>query len=852
VIPDKLKVRNFMCYGEDVPPLDFAGIHVAGLVGDNGHGKSALLDAITWALWGKARTSRDDNLVRQGETEMEVDLEFTLGEQRYRVVRRRTLRKRGGQTDLQLQAWTGTDFQLLTEPTVRATQQRIISLLRLDYETFINSAFLVQGEADRFTTQPPGKRKEILGEILGLSRYDEYQKQAREKAREQARRVTQLEGEIAEADRELANEALYRQQEREAGKKVDGLEQVVGEADQARQTLGEQVRGLEEREREAQALERRTAQMRQQAQALLRRVQDKESRLHELEALVKRREEIEAGVQGLRKARKRFRSLMQFSEKRRQLEGEQHQVEQRLLEARHELDKQAQVLRDRLEKVGGQARAEAQWRERVGQLQNRVAQLEAAQGQQAALQEEQQGLTNERAALQQENQRLKEEMQSLRERIGLLEEATEPHCPLCQQSLSPDERNRLVEEMNAEGQSKKAAYLESAGRIDAINGELGQVQKKLARLSQDLSGLGPLQRELAAAEQSLRQSREAREDETELQASLERLAEQIQKGEVAPHEEARLRELEAELQKVSYDPQELQEIEQRVKKLEPLESEMARLEAAQEQIENLRSDLEGDRQQLDGQQAQIEAEEARREELLREVKDLDQLRVDLRQRDLALEKARDELAEARGELGAARQRVANCERLRVAKGDKEKEKEKAATEQALFDELDEALGRRGVQALLIDQALPEIMEEANRLLSRMTDGRMRVELNTQRDTRSGGTIETLDIIISDELGSRPYELYSGGEAFRINFALRVALSRLLARRAGARLQTLIIDEGFGTLDAMGRQRLIEAIDSISGDFDRILVVTHVEELKDIFPVRIEVTKGDQGSRFTVH
>ena len=851
MIPNRLCLRNFMCYGEEVPPLDFAGIHVAGLVGENGHGKSALLDAITWALWGKARTSRDDSLVRQGQTEMEVDLEFTLGEQRYRVVRRRTLRGQGGQTDLHLQAWTGSDYRLLTESTQRATQERILSLLRLDYETFVNSAFLVQGDADRFTTQKPGDRKRILGEILGLSRYDAYQERARERARQQAQRVTQLEGEIAEADRELAHEPLYQEQEREAEKKVVELEKVVREAEAARQAVGEQVRILEEREKEARALSQRVEQMRSQIQALARRIQEKETRLNSLEALVARREEILGGLQRLREAQGRLRTLMGLAETRRRLEAEKHQAEQRLLAARHELEKEAQVLRDRLEKARTLAASEALWRKRVGELQDRLAHLEAAQERQMALQEERQTLTNERAALQQENQRLKEEMQQLRERITLLEEAREPACPLCRQPLSPAERNRLVGEMTVQGQSLKAAHQENASRIEGIESRLKEAQVELKQLAQDLARLGPLQRELAAAEVSWQQSQQAQQEEGELRKALAELQERVEKGAVAPEEEARLCTLESELQKVAYDPQALQVTEQKVQELTLFEAEAARLEAAQEQVEGLRADLQEDRRQWEGQRAQAEVEEARQAELLREVGGLPSLRQDLQRREMALEKARADLAEARGDLGAARQRVAHCQYLRGVKREREKEKDKAAKEKSLFDELDQALGRRGVQALLIDQALPEIMEEANRLLGRMTDGRMHVELTTQRGTKSGGAMEVLDIIISDELGSRPYELYSGGEAFRINFALRVALSRLLARRAGARLQTLIVDEGFGALDASGRERLVEAINSISADFDCILVVTHVEELKELFPVRIEVTKGENGSTFTV-
>jgi exonuclease SbcC len=134
----------------------------------------------------------------------------------------------------------------------------------------------------------------------------------------------------------------------------------------------------------------------------------------------------------------------------------------------------------------------------------------------------------------------------------------------------------------------------------------------------------------------------------------------------------------------------------------------------------------------------------------------------------------------------------------------------------------------------------------------MTEGRMNVRFETQRETLKGDPVETLDINIGDELGTRPYELFSGGEAFRVNFAIRIALSKLLARRAGAQLQMLVIDEGFGTQDAEGRERLVEAINSIQDDFERVLVITHIEELKDAFPVRIEVTKTAAGSQISLN
>ncbi len=150
-------------------------------------------------------------------------------------------------------------------------------------------------------------------------------------------------------------------------------------------------------------------------------------------------------------------------------------------------------------------------------------------------------------------------------------------------------------------------------------------------------------------------------------------------------------------------------------------------------------------------------------------------------------------------------------------------------------------------------AVPEIEDRANTLLECLTDGKMHVRLETLKDKKTGGTKETLDIKITDEQGvARPYETFSGGEGFRVNFALRIALAQLLAERSGVRVRTLVIDEGFGTQDQQGIQNLVEAIQAIQDDFDKILVITHLPELKEVFPVRIEVEKDPvEGSRFEV-
>jgi exonuclease SbcC len=216
-----------------------------------------------------------------------------------------------------------------------------------------------------------------------------------------------------------------------------------------------------------------------------------------------------------------------------------------------------------------------------------------------------------------------------------------------------------------------------------------------------------------------------------------------------------------------------------------------------------------------------------------------------------LQRVRAEEAAARLRLGASTQRLEACKALEEQRGNRLTRRDALAADIALYEELRTAFGVRGVPAMIIEAAVPEIEAEANELLSRMTAGRMHLRFETQRETLAGEVRETLEIQIADELGTRPYENYSGGEKFRVNFAIRIALSKLLARRAGAQLRTLVIDEGFGTQDADGRQRLVEAINAIQDDFARVFVITHIEELRDLFPVRIDVVKTRDGSVATL-
>lgn len=202
----------------------------------------------------------------------------------------------------------------------------------------------------------------------------------------------------------------------------------------------------------------------------------------------------------------------------------------------------------------------------------------------------------------------------------------------------------------------------------------------------------------------------------------------------------------------------------------------------------------------------------------------------------AANEAQRELGRLEGELDLAVAAAKEIVRL-------EPEAEERRRAVRLLEELELAFGRNGIPALLIETAIPELSAGANELLGSLSAGRLSVRLDTLAAKKSGGVRETLDVIVGDDVSERPLEALSGGERQMVDLSLRIALSRLLAARAGTRIETLIVDEGFTALDGAGRQRTIEALHGLADVFPTLLVVTHLPELAEAFDARIIVERA---------
>jgi DNA repair protein SbcC/Rad50 len=141
MIPIQLTLKNFLSYCDAT--VDFRGLHTACISGSNGAGKSSLLEAMTWAVWGESRAAAEDDVINTGAKEVRVDFVFGVNQQVYKVIR---TRQRGGSGGLELQIETQNGFKAITGKGIRATQDLILQHVKLDYDTFINSAYYVRDE----------------------------------------------------------------------------------------------------------------------------------------------------------------------------------------------------------------------------------------------------------------------------------------------------------------------------------------------------------------------------------------------------------------------------------------------------------------------------------------------------------------------------------------------------------------------------------------------------------------------------------------------------------------------------------------------------------------------------------
>jgi DNA repair protein SbcC/Rad50 len=800
VRPVRIELEGFGSF-RDPTVVDLADTELFVLSGATGSGKTTIVEAVVFACYGSVPRYDDRRLVapviNQGRNEARVRLTFTADERTYQATRvvRRT--KQGATTkEARLEDVTGGGARTLAGNADELTTA-VVGLIGLSFEQFTRSVVLPQGAFDRFLFAKPADRADLLVQLLDLGVYEDVGKRARSLATAADGRASelrrQLEGELAGATEPARDQAAVQ---------VDRLTRLGARCEELQPEMDATVdAGREARQRAEQA----TADV--DALASLRRpdgVDDLAARLAEAtEARAAAEAALQATSAAVERAEDRLAGLPP---------ADQLTELQRVGQERRTLDADRQGRADRQQQASA-ALEEATERARAAE----AAVAEARAGLDAARREE---LAHTLAA-------------------GL--QPGDP-CPVCV---------RPVDEVPDHGDATAtvAAERELASReqqLTAAREARGAADRALATEAQALAGLDDRLATLTARQAELLAALEVPADDD---GAVDRLVAEQTAAQTAATE-ARTAERTARTR-----------TRDALARSEALRTEAegawATFDAARDRVARLgpppvdRTDLGGswtallawatDRrpaaeEDAAAAHAAVEAAKQRWRELDRALRD------ECQGAGVEIPPGTQPTVAVATAAEGARQRLQRLEEQLTRAEEARRALAEAAEERTLAKALGDHLRADGFERWLLSRALRLLVHGASSILRELSSGAYSLALD------DASQFLVLDHRNADE--PRTVRSLSGGERFLASLALALALAEHVAELAAegaARLESLFLDEGFGTLDADTLDVVASAIEELGSRGRMVGVVTHVRDLAERIPVRFEVRRGPTGS-----
>ncbi len=780
---DRLRLANFRQH--ELTELEL-GAGLTGIIGPNGAGKTTILEAIAWAMYGMpaARGSRD-SIRRRGappRAKVEVELEFTLGPHQYRVLR----------------SLNGAELYQDGDPapianSLGAVTERITRLLGMSRDEFFNTYFTGQKELAVMAAMSAPDRAQFLSRVLGYERIREAQDRLREQRSALRARLDGLRaglGDPAELDA-LESRARERMAAATTAEAADAAAFAESERQLAEiRPRWERVQRLRD---SALALEAEVRVAGHQCAAASEKAERLERQAGEANAAAVRLEEIAVELAPLAALREEATLLERQSEAHTRRAG----IGSQLADVRiHLVSVEERLTRSPSIQIMEVARARGN--DLRATLTTLTLDVEAAR---TAWVRDAQDARTRRQGLVDQYTELREQRQRL------VKAGPEGDCPTCTRPLG-------------------AEYDKVLGLLDR------QIEEVVSNGNYYKQRIEQLQQEPAELDELERRRLELERQQAEVSTELGRLEAQVQEAARLGDEQqrllARVRELEAELGQVPevYDEARHREVQARIRRLEPLALQAERYRVEAERAAALGDELEaalGDRTESSARLTELKARLSAldySEEAYRET----------REAESAAERARQEsevaLARARGESAAAAEAVEAVARRRAERAERERETAAVARDLALHQELDRALSdlRTELNATL----RPDLSELASGFVRDLTNGRY---TDLELDDDYGPTL--LD-------DGDPKTVISGGEEDVANLALRLAISQMIAERAGQPLSLLVLDEIFGSLDEDRRAAVVDLLRSLADRFPQVILITHIDSVREGFDRVIRV------------
>ena len=762
-----------------------------GIVGKNGTGKSTLIEAVGWCIYGRARTGNEEvrtSSAPPGE-ECAVKLEIEVGQDRFTVERR----LRGKSTMASVHVNGGRTAQA----TGKDVSNFMATRIGMDLMAFTASVFAQQKELDAFSNLRSNERKKVVMRLLGIDSVDhaiiEIRRDHADCKREADTLKTTVKGvDVLEKERqEKMRERSYvttllrkaRSRQSSCEKKAEALQKDVERQEGLRNVYDRAAAELAKYE----AFEKSRVESVKDTARELREAKRAQARLDVLLPQVAGYEKEKGRVDGM------DRDLLKFQE----LESARIQIKKLKAVAAGERKKNS-VTRTRLAKLDGLVLE-------MGRVSKRLERLES----------DRKILDKKRSEIDQRKHVTRTKMEKINGDLESIRSLGEGMCPTCCRPLG----SRLEPTIRNMEEQKRSL----GGDMEYIEKEAEATEAKIAKMD---AGIRSGNESISLLETKAR-------DKASLEATLVAGEESLTSAE----SEIRAYEQEAaRFEDLRYDRHEHARAKSRLASMSKKHDQKIRLEGDADRVPGLEARIRTLEDEADGARESIREQKAVIGRIGFDRNTYDKIKRRSKAADKTLLNQTVQTARLEGDLSLIMSLLKQIKDSIADEKDTAKKIERLADRAEMLSKLEDLMNDFKMD--LMSRIRPALSHRMSGLLSRMTDGRYQsVEID-----------DSYGITIGDAGGSFTTARFSGGEQDLASLCLRIAISQEIADRAGITGPNFVVlDEIFGSQDAERKDRVLGVLSEISSQFRQILLITHIEEVKELLPYALHVIESSDGT-----
>lgn len=774
-----LELKNFRQHIDT--RVDFTD-GVTGIIGSNGSGKSTILEAIAWALYGAPAVRGTNDTIRskaaEGGSKVNVSLQFELGGSVYKVARQLDGSGRSGSAVLEV------DGRALRSG-MSEVSDAVAKLLGMDYRAFFTSFFTGQKQLEFMAALDGRARATAISKMLGYDRVTKARDQANEDRKELHKWIEGMKEslpdpnelrarkETAQAQLKTANEALSVADgaRKTAEEKLDKIKPLKEISDQKAKRYDEISRRLDIDRTDFNRLS-------ENYKKLSAELTDLQAKKIELESLAPALERFEQASRDFRQ----LKDLQEHEGERQRLSGQIESIQSEVSRFESRLSQLADAPAKKNQAAAVLAEAETMLAEAEKKLQeareNQIAHEHSVHAQVKQLEWN------------------RKDIEGKRKQIELA--GASGACPTCERPLA-DELPVVLANFDVQ--------------IKAIDDQIHGVKTE-NNGGVDKAHVGSHQaaRDKIAAQVEKYRCESAAADA--LAAEFDLISGQLRgKAEEMDQLKIRLAEL-----PIGFDQARFRELQRTGEELRPAHDKSIALKSALERLDPITNELAEQKSLGLTKKNQIAESELALKELEFSPEEHEKMAAEFSDANNALNAALLVLERQKGEVGTATAILEAAQRDQESYDAKANELKEKQAQRIHLKTVAEAMDK--LRADLNDRIKPEFEAIAGELLSTMTDGRYSVLViddNYEAKIKDDGEIK---------------EVISGGEDDIVNLALRLAISQMIADRAGQSFSLLVLDEVFGSLDDARRDNVVSLLQNLKNRFEQIILITHVESIHD--------------------